>query len=107
MPIILGILVATTLNHALAALAGAWVAKFDSVLPVVAGTTLGMMLADIPAVLVGHGAGGVQSKAPSHGADARAVAEGGAGDVRRLGMDERVDWWERVAAAIGEIEAAT
>jgi putative Ca2+/H+ antiporter (TMEM165/GDT1 family) len=124
-PIILGILVATTLNHALAALAGAWVAsevapdvlrwglalcflamavwmlipdkiderrvadhatgsafiatvvcffiaeigdktqlataalaaKFDTVLPVVAGSTLGMMLADIPAVLLGHGAG--------------------------------------------------
>ena len=123
-PIILGMLAATTLNHALAALAGAWVAdavapevlrwglalcflamavwalipdtldesrvstlaagsaflataiaffvaemgdktqlataalaaKFDTVLPVVAGTTLGMMLADIPAVLVGHAA---------------------------------------------------
>jgi len=123
-PIILGMLVATTLNHALAALAGAWVAgavapevlrwglalcflamavwalipdtlderrvanfaagsafaatavaffiaefgdktqlataalaaKFDTVLPVVAGTTLGMMLADVPAVLVGHAA---------------------------------------------------
>ena len=124
-PIILGMLVATTLNHALAALAGAWVAsavapevlrwglalcflavavwalipdkldesrvanfaagsafvataiaffcaeigdrtqlataalaaKFDTVLPVVAGTTLGMMLANIPAVLAGHAAG--------------------------------------------------
>src|SRR5258707_2702751 len=123
-PIILGMLAATTLNPALAALAGAWVAdavapevlrwglalcflalavwalipdtldesrvatlaaggafvataiaffvaemgdktqlataalaaKFDTVLPVVAGTTLGMMLADIPAVLVGHAA---------------------------------------------------
>src|SRR5216683_3037807 len=55
----------------------------------------------------GHGAGGVQSKAPSHGADALAVAERGAADVRRLGMDERVKWWERVAAAISEIEAAT
>src|SRR5260370_834812 len=32
-------------------------AKFDTMLPVVAGTTLGMMLADIPAVLVGHAAG--------------------------------------------------
>jgi Ca2+/H+ antiporter, TMEM165/GDT1 family len=121
-PIILGILAATTLNHALAALLGAWVAdavpaevlrwglalcflamaawalipdrldearianvaagsafvatavaffcaeigdktqlataalaaKFDSVLPVVAGTTLGMMLADVPVVLLGH-----------------------------------------------------
>ena len=124
-PIILGILAATTLNHALAALAGAWVAsavppevlrwglvfcflamavwalipdtldegrvshraagsafiatavcfflaefgdktqlataalaaKFDTVLAVVAGTTLGMMLADVPAVLLGHAAG--------------------------------------------------
>ena len=123
-PIILGMLAATVLNHALAALAGAWVAgavppellrwgvalcflamavwalipdtlderrvathagsalvttlvcfflaefgdktqlataalaaKFDAVLPVVAGTTLGMMLADIPAVLLGHAAG--------------------------------------------------
>lgn len=124
-PIILGMLLATTLNHALAALAGAWVAsavppellrwglalcflamavwalvpdslnerriatfgagsafiataicffvaeigdktqlataalaaKFDAVLPVVAGTTLGMMLADVPAVLLGHTAG--------------------------------------------------
>jgi putative Ca2+/H+ antiporter (TMEM165/GDT1 family) len=121
-PIILGILAATTLNHALAALAGSWAAsalppemlrwalalcfvamavwalipdtldearvatlaagsafvatavaffvaeigdktqlataalaaKFDSVLPVVAGTTLGMMLADVPVVLLGH-----------------------------------------------------
>ena len=32
-------------------------AKFDAVLPVVAGTTLGMMLADVPAVLLGHTAG--------------------------------------------------
>src|SRR6185437_966352 len=123
-PIILGMLAATLLNHALAALAGAWVAgavppellrwglalcflgmaiwalipdtlderraaanaggafvttalcfflaefgdktqlataalaaKFDAVLPVVAGTTLGMMLADVPAVLLGHAAG--------------------------------------------------
>jgi len=122
--IILGMLAATLLNHALAALAGAWVAgavppellrwglalcflgmaiwalipdtlderraaanaggafvttalcfflaefgdktqlataalaaKFDAVLPVVAGTTLGMMLADVPAVLLGHAAG--------------------------------------------------
>jgi Ca2+/H+ antiporter, TMEM165/GDT1 family len=123
-PIILGMLLATTFNHALAALAGAWVAesvppellrwglalcfvamaiwalmpdklderrittrahgaflttavcfflaefgdktqlatavlaaKFDAVLPVLAGTTLGMMLADVPAVLLGHAAG--------------------------------------------------
>ena len=124
LPIILGMLAATLLNHALAALAGAWVAeavppellrwglalcflgmaiwalipdkldegrvatrahgafvttavcfflaefgdktqlataalaaKFDAVLPVLAGTTLGMMLADVPAVLLGHAAG--------------------------------------------------
>ena len=124
LPIILGMLVATTFNHALAALAGAWVAaavppellrwglalcffamavwalvpdqldesrvatrahgafvttalcfflaefgaktqlataalaaKFDAMPPVLAGTTLGMMLADVPAVLLGHAAG--------------------------------------------------
>lgn len=124
-PIILGMLGATTLNHTLAALAGAWVAsavspellrwglvfcflaiavwalipdtfderrvanlgagsafvatavcffcaeigdktqlatvalaaKFDAVLPVILGTTLGMMIADVPAVLLGHTAG--------------------------------------------------
>jgi putative Ca2+/H+ antiporter (TMEM165/GDT1 family) len=124
-PIILGILVATTLNHALAGLAGEWVAtavdpnvlrwvlgllfiamagwalipdkldegrvsriaaggafvttaiafflaeigdktqiataalaaKYDTVVPVVVGTTLGMLLADVPAVLFGHVAG--------------------------------------------------
>ena len=124
-PIILGMLTATILNHSLAALAGAWVAnavppemlrwglvlcflamavwalipdtlderrvsataagsafiatavcffiaeigdktqlataalaaKFDAVLPVLVGTTLGMMLADVPAVLIGHAAG--------------------------------------------------
>jgi putative Ca2+/H+ antiporter (TMEM165/GDT1 family) len=121
-PIILGILVATTLNHAAAGLAGAWLvrvldpgvlrvalgvlflamagwalipdtvseseagrmaargafvatavafflaemgdktqiataalaARFDAVVPVVLGTTLGMMIADVPAVLVGE-----------------------------------------------------
>jgi putative Ca2+/H+ antiporter (TMEM165/GDT1 family) len=121
-PIILGILVATTLNHAAAGLAGAWLvrvldpgvlrvalgvlflamagwalipdtvseseagrmaargafvatavafflaemgdktqiataalaARFDAVVPVVLGTTLGMMIADVPAVLCGH-----------------------------------------------------
>jgi len=124
-PIILGILVATTLNHAAAGLAGAWVvrvldpdilrialgvlflamagwalipdtiseseagrmaahgafiatavafflaemgdktqiataalaARFDAVIPVVIGTTAGMMIADVPAVLCGHIAG--------------------------------------------------
>jgi putative Ca2+/H+ antiporter (TMEM165/GDT1 family) len=124
-PIILGILVATTLNHAAAGLAGAWLvraldpdvlrvalglaflamagwalipdtisqeeagrmasrgafvatvvgfflaemgdktqiataalaARFDAVIPVVMGTTVGMLLADVPAVLFGHLAG--------------------------------------------------
>ncbi len=124
-PIILGILVATTLNHAAAGLAGAWLvrvldpgtlrvalgvlflamagwalipdtiseseagrmaargafvatavafflaemgdktqiataalaARFDEVIPVVIGTTAGMMIADVPAVLFGHAAG--------------------------------------------------
>lgn len=123
-PIILGILVATLLNHAVAALAGSWVAsvldpawlgwvvgllflgmaawalvpdkieadevrtgvaanaflatavafflaemgdktqiatvalaaRFETVLPVVIGTTAGMMVADVPAVLFGHAA---------------------------------------------------
>jgi Ca2+/H+ antiporter, TMEM165/GDT1 family len=123
--IILGILVATTLNHTLAGLAGEWIAtavdpntlrwvlgvlfiamagwalipdkldesrvskiaaggafvaaaiafflaeigdktqiataalaaKYDTVIPVVAGTTLGMLVADVPAVLFGHVAG--------------------------------------------------
>jgi putative Ca2+/H+ antiporter (TMEM165/GDT1 family) len=124
-PIILGILVATSLNHAAAGLAGAWLvrmldpgvlriglgiaflamagwalfpdrisaaeagrmaahgafvatvigfflaemgdktqiataalaARFDAVVPVVLGTTVGMLLADVPAVLFGHLAG--------------------------------------------------
>ena len=91
LPIILGILVATLANHALASAAGAWItrhidpqwlrwalgasflaffvaemgdktqiatvmlaAKFDSVWLVTAGTTLGMMLANVPAVLLGE-----------------------------------------------------
>jgi putative Ca2+/H+ antiporter (TMEM165/GDT1 family) len=124
-PIILGILVATALNHAAAGLAGAWLvrvldpgvlrvalgvafiimagwalipdtisqeeagrmaargafvatvvsfflaemgdktqiataalaARFDAVIPVVLGTTIGMLIADVPAVLFGHLAG--------------------------------------------------
>ena len=58
-PIVLGILVATLANHALAGALGAWIttvispqllrwllaARFHSYAPVVAGTTLGMMLA--------------------------------------------------------------
>lgn len=42
----------------------------------------------------------------AHGADALAVAERGAANVRRLGMAERVRWWERVAAAVKKIQAA-
>jgi len=43
----------------------------------------------------------------AHGAEAVAVAARSGANVRRLGMDERVKWWECIAAAIGEIEAAT
>ncbi len=43
----------------------------------------------------------------AHGAEAVAVAARSGANVRRLGMDERVKWWERVAAAVKEIEAAT
>src|SRR5260370_39255947 len=42
----------------------------------------------------------------AHGAEALAVAERSAANVRRLGMDDRVKWWARVAAAIKEIEAS-
>ncbi len=77
--IIAGIFVATIANHALAGWVGAWIAtfsliafflaemgdktqfatmalaaRFDSLLWVVLGTTLGMMAANIPAVLIGE-----------------------------------------------------
>ena len=42
----------------------------------------------------------------THGAEAGAVAERGAANVRRLGMDERAMWWERVAAAVKKLQAA-
>ncbi len=42
----------------------------------------------------------------AHGADAVAAAERAAANVRRLGMDEKVRWWERVAKTVKEIEAA-
>lgn len=41
----------------------------------------------------------------ARGAEALIVAERGGANVRRLGMDEKVKWWERVAAAVREIEA--
>jgi hypothetical protein len=40
-------------------------------------------------------------------AEAYAVAERGAANVRRLGMIDKAEWWERVATAAKEIEAAT
>ena len=42
-----------------------------------------------------------------HGAEALTIAERSADNVRRIGMGERVKWWERVTAAVKEIEAAT
>jgi hypothetical protein len=42
----------------------------------------------------------------AHGAEAVAVAERGAANVRRLGMDERAMWWDRVAAAVKKLQAA-
>jgi hypothetical protein len=42
-----------------------------------------------------------------HGKDAVAAAERAAANVRRLGMVERVAWWERVVKAIKEIEAGS
>ncbi len=67
LPILLGILVATLLNHGLAAgvgvliagwLSGVWfqIAVGVDVLLVSAGTTLGMMLANAPAVFFGEAA---------------------------------------------------
>src|SRR5919198_1510986 len=76
LPIILGILVATLANHGLAAWLGAlaaswlgpdlmrWIlgagflamaARFHALVLVTAGTTLGMMLVNVPAVLCGEG----------------------------------------------------
>ena len=75
-PICMGILVATLANHACAGALGQWLttlmafflaemgdktqiatvalaARFDAFLPVVIGTTAGMMLANVPAVLIG------------------------------------------------------
>ena len=42
----------------------------------------------------------------AHGADALAVAERAAANVGRLGMIEKMRWWERVAAAVRRLEAA-
>jgi putative Ca2+/H+ antiporter (TMEM165/GDT1 family) len=145
-PIILGIFVATILNHAVAALAGSWVAiavdpdwlrwgvailfigmagwalipdkidsdevktfgargaflattiafflaemgdktqiataalaaRFETVIPVVIGTTAGMMIADVPAVLCGH--------AFAHKIDPRWVRYAAAGIFAALGL---------------------
>lgn len=41
----------------------------------------------------------------AHGALALTVAERGAANVRRLGMEDKAKWWERVAEAVREIEA--
>ena len=42
----------------------------------------------------------------AHGRDALAVAERAAANVGRLGMIEKMRWWERVAAAVKRLEAA-
>ncbi|HKW53696.1 MAG TPA: hypothetical protein VJO12_08400 [Stellaceae bacterium] len=42
----------------------------------------------------------------THGPEAVAAAERALGNVRRLGMDERARWWERVVSAVKEMEAA-
>ena len=62
LPIIAGILVATLANHALAGIMGGMVraivpaARFPSLVAVVLGTTLGMLLANVPVVLIGKSA---------------------------------------------------
>jgi hypothetical protein len=43
----------------------------------------------------------------AHGAEAGTAAERALANVRRLGMEERAQWWGRVARAIKEIEAET
>ena len=42
----------------------------------------------------------------AHGAEALAVAERAAANVGRLGMIEKMRWWERVAAAVKRLQAA-
>ena len=42
----------------------------------------------------------------AHGAEALAVAERAAANVGRLGMIEKMRWWERVAAAVKRLEAS-
>ena len=42
----------------------------------------------------------------AHGAQALAVAERAAANVGRLGMIEKMRWWERVAAAVKQLEAS-
>ena len=59
LPIVLGIFVATVFNHALAGAVGSWIAtvalaaQCHSLVAVVLGTTLGMMLANVPVVYLG------------------------------------------------------
>jgi len=43
----------------------------------------------------------------AHGMQALAVAERAAANVGRLGMIEKMRWWERVAAAVKRLEAAS
>lgn len=43
----------------------------------------------------------------AHGGDAGTAAERALTNVRRPGLVERAQWWERVAHAIKEIEAGT
>ena len=40
----------------------------------------------------------------AHAADAQTAAERALGNVRRLGLEERAQWWARVARAVREIE---
>jgi hypothetical protein len=42
----------------------------------------------------------------THGTEALAVAERAAANVGRLGMIEKMRWWERVAAAVRRLTAA-
>jgi len=42
----------------------------------------------------------------AHGSEALAVAERAAANVGRLGMIEKMRWWERVATAVKRLEAA-
>ena len=43
----------------------------------------------------------------AHGAEAGAAAERALANVRRLGMEERAQWWARVVRAVKQIEAGS